>query len=97
MAADTLDRARRLNPAFARKLDLASTIAALNKALAQPCLHYINRREEMAQCGFGVTAHRSASMRAASMTRSVFAAMEITTGCSSCSEPMLFSSMPTSM
>jgi hypothetical protein len=29
--ADTLDRARRLNPAFARKLDLASTIAALNK------------------------------------------------------------------
>ena len=29
--ADTLDRARRLNPAFARKLDLASTVAALNK------------------------------------------------------------------
>ena len=29
--ADTLDRARRVNPAFSRKLDLASTIAGLNK------------------------------------------------------------------
>jgi hypothetical protein len=29
--ADTLDRARRVNPAFSRKLDLTSTIAAINK------------------------------------------------------------------
>ncbi|MGH9579497.1 MAG: hypothetical protein ACRD2R_00775, partial [Terriglobales bacterium] len=29
--AETLDRARRVNPAFSRKLDLASTIAGLNK------------------------------------------------------------------
>lgn len=29
--ADTLDRARRVNPAFSRKLDLSATIAGLNK------------------------------------------------------------------
>ena len=36
---DTLDRVSRLNPAFARKLDLASTIALLNKEHANNCVY----------------------------------------------------------